>query len=55
VYGPGQTKPVAYFDILAVGPKGQKTIDHVILKARKESEEIANWTTEKWVKALKEE
>lgn len=55
VYGPGQISPVAYFDIIATGPQGQKTIDHVIVKARRNKENIANWTTEAWVKALKGE
>jgi hypothetical protein len=40
VYGPGQTEPVAYFDIVAEGPKGQKTVDHLIVKARQERQEI---------------
>lgn len=55
VYGPGQVSPVAYYDIMAVGPSGQKTIDHAILKARNNNESIANWTSEAWVKALTEE
>lgn len=55
VYGPGQTKPVAYFDIVATGPKGQKTIDHHIVQARMENENIADWTTAMWVKKLTEE
>ena len=55
VYGPGQASPVAYFDIVAVGPKGQRTIDHVILEARKNNENIAAWTTAAWIKALTEE
>lgn len=52
VYGPGQVKPVAYFDIVAQGPRGQKTIDHHIVQARRNNEDIASWTTDAWVKAL---
>jgi len=44
---PGQTH--------AVGPEGQKTIDHQIVKARRAKEDIAQWTTSAWVRALTEE
>jgi hypothetical protein len=49
---PGQTSPVSYFDIIAVGPKGQRTIDHIIIKTQREKEEVATWTTSAWVQAL---
>lgn len=52
---PGQLHAVSYFDIVAVGPNGQKTIDHLIVKARRGKEEIANWTCAAWVKGLMEE
>lgn len=55
IYGPMQTKPCAYFDILAVGPSGQKTIDHAIVAARQNNEDIANWTQAAWIKALTQE
>jgi SNF2 family DNA or RNA helicase len=55
VHRPGQTQPVSYFDYVATGPKGQKTIDHQILKALRTKEDIANWTTSAWVNALLEE
>lgn len=55
VYGPGQTHPIAYFDIVAVGPRGQKTIDHDILVTRRAGEDVAMRTAAAWVKALKEE
>lgn len=51
----GQTIPVSYTDVVAVGPAGQKTVDHQILKARLGKEELATWTTRAWVKALLEE
>lgn len=54
VYGPGQTAPVAYFDIIATGPKGERTIDHAIVAARRANESIANWVVSDWVKALSE-
>ena len=52
---PGQVVPVSYFDIVAEGPKGQKTIDHIIVKARRNKEEINSWTTAAWIRALTEE
>jgi len=55
VYGPGQTQPIAYFSIVAVGPKGQRTVDHQIEAARRNGENVAAWTSAAWVKALTEE
>ena len=55
VHRPGQTKPVSYFDVVATGPKGQKTIDHVILKAQKKKENLAILTTSAWIKELQED
>lgn len=55
VHRPGQTHTVNYYDLVAVGPKGQKTINHRILAALHAREDIANWTTSHWVQALLEE
>jgi SNF2 family DNA or RNA helicase len=44
----GQKMPVSYLFILAVTPKGGKTIDHVVYNAVQNKEEIAKWTIEKW-------
>lgn len=55
VYGPGQKYPVAYYNIVAVGPRGQRTIDHDILLARTTGENIAMRTAAAWVRALKDE
>jgi hypothetical protein len=55
VYGPGQKFPIAYYDIVAVGPKGQKTIDRDILMARRAGQDVADWTSAAWIKALTEE
>lgn len=52
---PGQVHPVSPFNIVAVGPKGQKTIDHKIVLARQGKEDLATWTTSAWIKALTEE
>lgn len=55
VHRPGQTHHVSYTDVVATGPAGQKTIDHHVLKALRNKEDIANWTTGAWVHALTEE
>ena len=55
VHRPGQTRAVSYFDFMAVGPDGQKTIDAEILKALRSKEDLANWTTAAWIRALSDE
>lgn len=55
VYGPAQTHPIAYYDIVAVGPKGQRTIDFDILVTRRAGEDVATRTSAAWVKSLMEE
>ena len=50
---PGQTRAVSYFDVLAEGPAGQRTIDHIVLKALREKRELADWTASAWLEALK--
>ena len=55
VHRPGQTSPVSYFDIVAEGPNGQKTIDHTIMKALKAKDDLAKWTASAWLSELKEE
>ncbi len=55
VHRPGQIHAVSYFDMVAVGPKGQKTIDHAIIKALRTKNDIATWTVSAWLDALKDE
>lgn len=55
VHRPGQTSPVSYFDVVATGPQGQKTIDHQILRARANKQNMADMTTSAWVQALMDE
>jgi hypothetical protein len=52
---PGQISPVSYFDLIATGPKGQKTINHKILAALLKKENLATMTASAWIKAIKEE
>lgn len=51
----GQTKTVNYFDLILTGPKGQRTIDHTILTARRKKYDLAKWTSDKWRESLAEE
>jgi SNF2 family DNA or RNA helicase len=46
---------VNYLDVLATGPNGQKTIDHVIKKVLEKKDELAVRTTSYWRTALLEE
>jgi SNF2 family DNA or RNA helicase len=48
----GQTKPCLYIDVLAVGPKGQKSIDHYILDCLRNKKSIADTTCAAWKKVL---
>jgi hypothetical protein len=52
VHRPGQTSPVSYFDVVATGPDGQRTVDHAILKALRKKSDVAAWTTREWAKEL---
>ncbi|MEN6605883.1 MAG: DEAD/DEAH box helicase [Bryobacteraceae bacterium] len=54
VHRPGQRHVVSYFDVVATGPQGQKTIDHTILKALKTREDLARWTTAAWLAELRQ-
>ena len=56
IHRPGQTGPsVSYFEVAAEGPKGQRTIDHLILKALRQRRELAEWTASAWRDALVEQ
>jgi len=54
VHRPGQVNRVSYFDVIATGPNGQRTIDHVIMKALQSKHDIATWTMSAWIRALSE-
>lgn len=49
---PGATQPMLIVDVLAAGPKGQKTVDHMILKALRAKDDMARWTVEQWRQIL---
>ena len=48
----GQRRPCSILDVLAVGPAGQKTWDHAVLKALTDKDDMEKWTTDLWKKAL---
>lgn len=49
---PGQVHHTYVIDVLATGPKGQRTIDHVTMKARLNKENLSTWTKEQWQREL---
>lgn len=49
---PGATQPMLIVDVVATGPRGQKTIDHTILKALRGKEDMAQWTVQQWRDAI---
>jgi SNF2 family DNA or RNA helicase len=48
----GQSRPCTIMDVLAVGPKGERTMDHQVLRALLHKEDLERWTTEQWKEAL---
>lgn len=55
IHRPGQTHPCSFFDVVATGPRGQKTIDHHIILSRRGKINVADYTASAWVRALREE
>lgn len=52
VEGIDQKRRITILDVLATGPKGQRTIDHVIAAALRDSEDVAAWTAAIWKRKL---
>jgi SNF2 family DNA or RNA helicase len=52
---PTQVNPVSYYYFLATGPKGQRTIDHILYEQLEQKNDLATMTCSAWVKALTEE
>jgi uncharacterized membrane protein len=52
ILGPDQRYPAAYFDVVAEGPDGQKTVDHVVLKALRDKKNVASLTAVEWRNTL---
>jgi SNF2 family DNA or RNA helicase len=54
VHRTGQTHAVSYYDIVATGPEGERTVDHTIIKSLRSKENLATWTASAWITALKD-
>ena len=48
----GQTNPVLYIDVVAVGPNGQRTVDHHVLDCLRNKRSVAEETCSGWRKIL---
>ena len=51
----GQVRNVTYVDVLATGPKGQRTVDHHILDCLRAKKDLAALTCAGWRKALSDD
>jgi len=49
---PGQTRPVRFCDVIAVGPKGQKTLDHAVVDVLRNKKDVSDWTVANWRAAV---
>jgi hypothetical protein len=52
IHRPGQIYPVWYGDFAATGPKGEPTVDHVMIAAQRQRLNVAEWTASAWRKRL---
>ena len=52
---PGQEQRPRFVDVVASGPKGQKTVDHGIAAALRSNSDTAVWTAGMWRKVLTDE
>jgi SNF2 family DNA or RNA helicase len=50
-----QQSDCRFWDLLATGPEGQKTVDHKVLKTIRDGGDIAMWTIADWREAVGEE
>ena len=48
IVGPDQKRPATYLDVLATGPGGEPTVDHVVVKALREKRDVAAMTADAW-------
>jgi SNF2 family DNA or RNA helicase len=51
----GQKRSVTYVDVVAVGPKGQRTVDHHVLECLRAKKDIAQMTCSAWRRVLSDE
>ncbi len=51
---PPQRFQCTFFDVIATGPSGEKTVEPLIVERLKKKEDLATWTVGAWVQALKD-
>jgi SNF2 family DNA or RNA helicase len=52
IHRPGQVKHASYFDLIAVGPNGQRTIDRSIIQRMENKQSLATMTSAAWLSEL---
>lgn len=52
VHRPGQRNVCTYTDVVATGPKGERTVEHSLAKALAAKEDAARWTCARWREEL---
>jgi superfamily II DNA or RNA helicase len=52
IYRPGQKHKTTIADVVACGPKGQRTVDHAIIAALRAEQDVAEWTAAQWRAAV---
>jgi len=53
IHRPGQTRPTSYFDMIAVGPNGERTIDYTIIQRLRNKHSVAEMTSAAWLDELR--
>jgi hypothetical protein len=52
---PGQSRPMTFVDVVAVGPNGQKTVDHIAVSGLRKKEDVSRLTAKEWKRRLEEQ
>jgi hypothetical protein len=52
---PGQQRPMTFVDVVAVGPNGQRTVDHIAVAGLRKKEDVSKLTAKEWMKRLQEQ
>lgn len=55
VHRSGQKFPCIYYDMVVTGPKGERTISHLVREALQNKIDLASWTTGIWKRELARE
>jgi hypothetical protein len=52
IHRPGQLQRPRRVDIIAVGPRGQRTVDHSVLATLRADQDMTDWTAAQWRAAV---